>query len=237
MIRVFLLLLVSVAGFWYLADTLKQLGPGYVLVYYNQYSVETSFWVALLVNILFVIGLYGLFRLSIVVIRHLVKLGLLPQNFRSNKAKKLQYQGTLAFLGQHWLQASEQLSKSAKNSQTPFLNFVMAARASLAAGDLTKTQAHIDSAIKQDDIDELSVSLLQLDLYIQQKDGAAANRVLQKLLKNSPKQSAVLHKAIEVYQKEKNWLHLQQLLPRIKKAKILSADGTVLDSMAFKRGK
>lgn len=224
MIRVFLLLLLSISGAWYIADLLKRKGPGYVLVYYNEYSLETSVWfgAVLLVGLIVLIALT--LKLSVIAFRYLIKIGFLPKAWGAHRSKALQYQGTLAFLDQSWLPAATQLAKAAKNSETPFLNYMMAARASLADGDTRQASKYMDEAKKLDDADELSLAVLHLDIAIANHDEHTSHHLLDKLLTAYPREKRFLRKAVTLYQQDHNWDKLQALLPTLRKRKVLPAE-------------
>lgn len=221
MIRVFLLLLACMAGTWYLVDTIKQNGPGYVLVAYNDYTIETSFWFALLLLIVIVALIYGAIRLGVILFYYLIKLGLLPETYSRNRSAKLKNKGIQAFLDQHWSEASTQLLKAAKNDTTPFLDQLMAARAYIASSNLSAAEKCLQQARVLPDADALSLSLLELDITIGKKDIPAANTLLNNLLKHSSNQVPVLVRAITIYSNSNNWTALNTLLPKIKKQQVL----------------
>lgn len=224
MIRFFLLLLLTVLGGWYLADLLRQKGPGYVLIYYDHYSLETSVWV-FAAFLMISVGLLMLgYKLLGLLFRYLLKIGFLPKVLGERQARKLQYLGTLAFLDENWPEAASQLGKSAKNSDTPFLNLLMATRASLAEENYEQAQSYLASAGKLADADELSLAMLQLDLALAQKDTDKAEFLLKKQLTAFAQDKRFLRKAVAVYQAEQDWAQLQALLSRVKKVKAFSAE-------------
>ncbi len=222
MIRVFLLLLATMAGTWYLADSMKQKGPGYVYIYYNQYSVETSFWFFLFLLIGVVVGLFVITKSISLLLYYLVKIGYLPKFFWMSRAKKLRYQGNLAFLNQQWRLSGKKMGKAAKNSETPFLDYLMAARANLAAKDIESAQKNADFARHASDFDASSQALLELDILIAKGDTTSQAKAVRNLLDSNTDKPAVLLRAIRIYREQKQWHSLQALLPLIKKHRVLS---------------
>jgi HemY protein len=222
MIRVFLLVLASMAGTWYLADSIKQKGPGYVYIYYNQYSVETSFWFFLFLVVGLVVGTFLITKIISLLLYYLVKIGYLPKFFWMNRAKKLRYQGNLAFLNQQWQMAGKKMARAAKNSETPFLDYLMAARANLAVNDIAAAVNNAGLAKKASDFEAGSHALLELDILIAQGDTINQPQSIKKLLDNHADKPAVLLRAIRIYRQQKQWQALQALLPLIKKHKVLS---------------
>lgn len=224
MIRVFLLLLAAMAGTGYLANSIKQKGPGYVYVYFNQYSLETSFWFALLLLAGVVAGLFVLLKLFSLLAFYLVKIGYLPRFFWMGRAKKLRYQGTLAFLNQQWSVSGKKLGKAGKNSETPFLDYLMAARASLAANNIEAACNNMALARQAADFDAASFDLLELDIAIADGKGVNRQQAIQALLDKPGNKAPVVSRAIAFYRQQQQWQLVRELLPLVKKHKVLSAD-------------
>lgn len=222
MIRVFLLLLACVASTWYLADSIKQKGPGYVYVYYDQYSMETSFWFFLLLMTGLVAGLFILVKAISLLLYYLVKIGYLPKFFLMGRARKFRYQGHLAFLNQQWKLSAKKMGKAAKNSETPFLDYLMAARAYLAVNDIPSATSNAGMAKNTSDYDAESHAMLLMDITIAQGDAFRQQQSIKALLDENPGKPAVLMRAIKIYREQKQWLALQLLLPAIKKHHVLA---------------
>ena len=222
MIRFFLLLLACIAGTWYLVDTIKQNGPGYVLIAYNDYTLETSFWLALVIMIALVTLIYGAIRLSVILFLYSIKLGLLPETYSRKRAIKLENTGTQAFLDQHWSMAGTHLVKAAKNSATPFIDHIMAARAYIASANFSEAEQCLQQAKSLSDADPFSLSLLEFDIVAAKNDPQKTNTLLQNLLDSSSNKAPVLVRAITHYSNTDNWQALEQWLPKIKKQKLLT---------------
>ncbi len=222
MIRKFLLLLACMAGSWYLVDTIKQNGPGYVLIAYNDYTLETSFWLAIIILILLVALIYGAIRLSVIIFLYSIRLGLLPETYSRKRAIKLEQKGTQAFLDEHWSVAGTHLVKAAKNSTTPFIDQMMAARAYLASDNFSEAENCLQQAKSLPDADQLSLSILEFDISSAKNETVKAESQLEELLVSSPNKAPVLARAITLYTATGNWKSLDKLLPKIKKQQILT---------------
>lgn len=221
MIRLFLLLLACVAGAWYVAEAIKQHGPGYVYIYLHPYSLETSIWFGLLLLAGLVAGLYLVTRIVVFILYQLVAMGYLPRHFLRRRAGKLHYQGQVAFLGENWRLASKKLGKAARYSETPFMDYVMAARASLAAGDVETARQHAAHAGAAVDVDPAILALLQLDIARLESGVLQQQFLLEKMLQEHGHTPGLLGRALDIYQREKQWEKLQALLPAIRKHKLL----------------
>ena len=117
---------------------LVRLDAGYVLLQFHGLSVETTIWVALLVLLLLLFGFYYLGRLLVVGADLLARLlgrrksgpraGMLG-SWRARR-RGVTARGALAFIEGRWREALRLLARGARNSDTPLLNHLLAARAS-----------------------------------------------------------------------------------------------------------
>lgn len=220
MTRLFLLLLATVAGAGYLANAIKEKGPGYVYVYFDQYSIETSVWFAIAIIACLVVIIVVLIRFLPWCTALLYKLGYFPRSFFIGRAKKLAYEGKLAFLNQQWRIAAKKLSKAGKNSRTPFIDYVMAARSALTIGDIETALSCAKLAKDSHDFDAVTYELLQIDLAMAETLSAEQELALQTLLDKHPTEPVFLDRAVMLYTELGKWQLLQQLLPKLKKYKV-----------------
>jgi HemY protein len=222
MIRIFLLLLACISGAWYVGDAIKQKGPGYVYVYYNHYSLETSFWFGLLLAIGLVVGIFIITKLMYWFLYYLVRVGYLPKFFGVSRSKKLKLQGSLAYINGQWQLAGKKLAKAAKNSESPFIDYVMAAKANLAMNQIAAAAEQAKLAEQCKDFDAVTYALLELDIAIANNDAEQQEQHLLHMLVEHGEHYSVLSKAIEIFRAQKKWRAIQNLLPSIKKRHVLN---------------
>jgi len=103
--------------------------PGYLLLAYGPYTLESSLWVGLL----FLILLLALFWLLAVI---LIKLLAAPRVLRhwstarrARHARELTERGLLRYFQGDWKKARSLLLDGASGAQLPWLNYLLAARA------------------------------------------------------------------------------------------------------------
>ena len=111
-------------------------GGGYVYASLGDVVVETSVWFALLLWLV----VWGLLALLLSVVRRAwgtqrVVSGWLGLR-KSRNATALTNRGLISFVEGNWLRARKQLLRSARYSDAPLVNHLIAARASLGLGIL-----------------------------------------------------------------------------------------------------
>jgi len=225
MTRLFLLLLVAITGSWYVASAIKEIGPGYVYVFFNQYSIETSVWFALFLLICLVLVIFLAIKIIPWGIALLSRIGYWPSHWRMGRAKKLSEEGRLAFLNGHWSAAIKKLQKAGKNSEMPFIDFVMAARAALQNNDIEKARQNAELAKTANAFDELTWSLLQLDIAALEHPGIEQEVKLQQLMATYSTTPAFLARMSALYCQQQKWHEVRQLIPQLKKYKVVEEEG------------
>jgi len=102
---------------------------GYVLIAYHKWSLETSLWVAIVAVILAFFLLYFILRLISHTASVCSRIQQHRQTRQDRKAKKLTDVGLCELAEGNWKKAETILTKAAKNSAAPLINYLAAARA------------------------------------------------------------------------------------------------------------
>ncbi|MCK5880241.1 MAG: hypothetical protein KAG18_00115 [Sinobacterium sp.] len=205
MIRVFLLLLSTIAGFWYVAYTLETKGPGYVWVSYNNYSIETTFWVFTGLLVGFIAFIYLALFLIRLAIRSLKQLGFLSKNWGVSKSEQSMTVFRLAYADAHWEKASDAFKKGAKKSSVMPSDYIMAIRSALHLGDVSEAKTQLANVKTLSGIDELSLRLLELDIAMSESNSGLALTLYSRLLKDYPKESNLKAKAFDYFLTQKSY--------------------------------
>lgn len=208
MIRAFLFLLLAVLAGWFVADSMKQNGPGYILLYYNHYSIETSIWVGLLALVVLVLVIYLLIHLS----QSLFSLSFRAWGFRNRKQREWFDRSVKALLAGDWFTA-----RRLANRNVDFTSILLAARAALSAGNVALAKSTAQKASKLESADLKSLMLLHYDIEVAEKQSQAAFNVLQQLLAQFPQEPAVWQRAVTAYCREHAINELNSLLPTLLK--------------------
>ena len=191
--------------------------PGYVLISYGYYTLETSVWVALLV----IAAALLLTWLLMALIKRTLRQGdnlrhwLTGRGYR--RSQKLSTAGLIAYTEGNWLKARRLLVKAAAKSETPLLNYLMAARASNVLGDDKKTKDLLRVAEQSTSGAEVAVGLTQAELQVRNGSLEQALATLTRIRSNADKHPHILSLLKKVYIGLKDWHSVLELLPQLKK--------------------
>lgn len=194
--------------------------PGYVLISYGLHTIETSVWIALGVFIGLFALVYGLFSLW----RRLISRGSALGRWLSNRGHQRSQQqtalGLINFIEGNWLNARKILAKAAEQSETPLLNYLMAARASHELQDDIKVQAYLKKAEQSTSGASIAVDLSLAEMQQDRGQFEQSLATLTRLRRNFDKHPQVLRLLVKAYRGINDAGGLLALLPELKKYKI-----------------
>ena len=198
------------------------LDSGYVAIYYNHWTVETSLWIALFLLATFLVA-------ARLVTRFFTRLLTLNKSFHhwktsssERKFQKFTLKGIKQQAEHNWKQAEKSMKKAAKHNKasvSSYLNAAMSAnkqRAYQRRDDLIKT------ALKNSPELQPTILLTQANLQIDANQTEQAIASLLHLLQTQPHFKPALVLLYEVYCSTNNNPALVRLLPELKKHKIIS---------------
>ncbi|MEZ7972221.1 MAG: heme biosynthesis HemY N-terminal domain-containing protein [Pseudomonadales bacterium] len=166
-----LLVIIAVAGY---LGTLIARDPGYVLVAYDGYSIQTSLWVLIGLFLGFFLAAYLLFRSF-----NLFKYGRgVVVEWREAKkearAGKLTQKGLTLLAEGEFDRARKFLDGAGENSDAEGINFLAVARAANNQGDHRARETYLRQAVEADPSLVRAASVLSAELALRRKDPAAA---------------------------------------------------------------
>jgi HemY protein len=205
-----------------LIGTLVVRDPGYVLLSYGDMAFETSLWFALVLLALTYLLLRLLFWMFTRVLESSGRLGNWLKRRRTTRAQKQTVRGLLLMSEGQWSEARKVLTASAREVGTPLINYLSAARAAHELGDAEGRDALLRQAHESTPGSKFAVGLTQAEL---QKSAAQWEQSLATLLQlksSSPRHPQVLLMLTDVYQELADWQALIELLPEVRKRKLLS---------------
>lgn len=142
-----ILIVVVLAGY---LGTLIARDPGYVLITYQDYSLQTSLWVMFGLLIAFSLGVYVLIRLW----RLLTRSGSMVQGWRANRkesrANELSQKGFALLAEGEFDRARKFLDSGTKGDQSDGINYLAAARAADDVGDSEARETYLRLAEESD---------------------------------------------------------------------------------------
>ena len=199
---------------------LVRLDAGYVLLQFHGLSVETTIWVALLVLLLLLFGFYYLGRLLVVCADLLARLlgrrkpGTFAGMLGSWHARRrgITTRGALAFIEGRWRVAVRLLARGARNSDTPLLNHLLAARASEELGDHELAEGFYQLAAETPGA-ELAVRLARARAEMRAARFSEALALLDAGDADHAAAPALLRMQLQVLEQLGDWQRISTLLP------------------------
>ena len=207
LIVVAITLLAALVTPWLIED------PGYFYLRFAGYEVEMRFIVAFGLLVLFVF----LFWLIVYFMRMPKKIS---QHVSSNRSRKSFAKGLLALSEGKWKAAEKLLVQSTKNSPTPELGFMAAARAAISQNKLEKAFDYLDEAEAHTD-NPLTIDLTRCELWIKIGKNQPAIDLLKRILRSYPNNPRALNLLLQASQNAEQWQELRHILPKVEKLTIL----------------
>jgi HemY protein len=202
---------------------LLQQDPGYVLIAWGDYSVEMSMWTGVF---LLLVGI-AVASLLLVAIRESRLLrrrfGAWRQgrNFDLNLSRASR--GMIAYSEGYWGRARKLLGQAAENSDNGVVYYLFAARASHAMGEQRDSERLLAQAAEGGGSAATAAALTRAELQLADGDAQAC---LATLLRagDAMTHPAGLKLQVAVYRELGDWQQLRDLMPRLKKARLLAPE-------------
>jgi HemY protein len=198
--------------------------PGFLLLRYGDWSMETS----LVVGVIAVIIGGLLIRLLLKLLLWLWRLPRLMKQRRlrrrQERARRLTNQG-LRDLAEGRFYASEQsLLKLIDAVENPLINYLAAARAAQQQGKYDQCDDYLKSAHEADPDAEIAIGVTQAELQLSAAQTERALATLTHLRNIAPKHDYVLKLLARVYFRLEEWQKLCDLLPEVRKKQLFRGD-------------
>ncbi|WP_428606354.1 heme biosynthesis HemY N-terminal domain-containing protein [Sedimenticola sp.] len=221
--RILILGLLGLAVSVLLALAVKE-DNGYILIGYGQWTVEGSLAFFLLMNLLLFGALYLTLRL-------ISRIGAAPRKLHdwrehrgARRARKALTQGLVELSEGNWRRAERDLVRFAGKSETPLLNYLAAARSAQQQDAHERRDHYLQLAHESMPEADVAVGLTQAELQLDHAQLEQALATLKHLREIAPRHTHVLKLLKELYQRLDDWQELGQLLPELKKRKVVEPE-------------
>ncbi|WP_370279293.1 heme biosynthesis HemY N-terminal domain-containing protein [Pontibacterium sp.] len=224
--KLFVLLLVLLAAGAWIGQLMVQ-DPGYVLIAFNQTTIETSLWVMLVIGVLGFLLAHWLLNILTNAMMPVQRL----RNWRDRRnhsvSQRKTLKGLMALSEGNWVKAQRQLGQAAERSEVPLINYLAAARAAHEQGDDKAADELLQKARVATPQAEVAVGITQAQIQLArgQLEPCLAN--LLKLRKLAPKNTYVMRLLKDVYANLQDWDAIAKLLPELKKSQAVRDDKLV----------
>lgn len=219
-----LLMLIALAALALYIGMQMQHDPGYVMVNFRGWSIETSVWLVLTLVLIAYVVVYFLMWLVGACTRLPGRLCQWQQQSSQRKASQLTQLGLCDLAEGRWQKAEKKLLRGAFDPQTAFINYLSAARAAQAQKAYVRRDQYLEQAHQSVRGSALAVGLTQAQLELGSQQWQAARLTLEQLHREKPKQTYVIELLVRLYLQLKDWENLQKILPDIKRYKVLAAE-------------
>lgn len=205
------LLLVVLAAF--LAPILKA-DPGYVLVRFQGWSLETS----VLVLIISLVLIFALIRLAFWLWRWPLRAA---ERMRENTSRKRLEKGLLALVEGDFKTAEKALSKSSSGDQST-VALLGAARAAEGLSDTAGREQYL-TKVKGSGKKNILVALSRAEMLMANEQWQEATGVLEDLQQQNPRHQQTQTFLYHCYRNTNNWSKAGALAPRLAKLGVIDA--------------
>jgi HemY protein len=193
---------------------------GYVLINFRGYVVETSVPVLALV----LVAGYLTVRLLAQVWRAPRRLGEAWARARINYAGRQATKGYIALAEGRLARGEKLLTRGARLSETPLLNYLAAARAAQMQGDRGRRDSWLRMACEQEPAAEDAVLLTQAELQLEDGQYPEALASLNRVRDRHPTHPQALKLLGELHYRRREWQPLAELLPLLRRRGNVPAD-------------
>lgn len=195
--------------------------PGYVLIGFGHWSLETSVVVFAIGQAIIFFIFYVLFRLIGICLRLPRKIQNRRKNIKFNRSQEALISGLIDLAEGHWGKAEKILIKHVSNSGTPLLHYLTAAKAAQSRGAIEKRDEYLRQATEKAGESDLAVGLTQAELYLSSNQFDQALEILIRLQSIDSSHASVLKMLHQVYESVGDWEALHQLIPSLQHNKVL----------------
>lgn len=218
--RLFLICLVVLLASIFLVAAIEY-DPGYMLISYGEHTLETSVWIGLALFITLLALLYGFFSLLRRFVSRSKSLSQWFSGFGYRRSQEQTTQGLIAYIEGNWQRSRRILSRAAEKSETPLLNYLIAAKASNALGDSKQVKDFLKKAEQSTSGASIAVELTQAELQFSNNRLEPCLATLKRIRSRGGKHPHVLRLLVSVYKGLNDSKALLELLPELKKYNVL----------------
>lgn len=200
-----------------------ELDDGFVVLVFGQTTVEMPLWFVFVCMLLFSVASYYLARAVRIL---LLSPRLMNRWFsRRGKAKtrNLTVSGFLSLLEGNWTVAGRDLLKAADKSESPVINYLLAARARLENDDLAGAEALLNKAEEAMPEARIAIGIYHAQLLQQVDLHDNAHTIIAALAAEKPKHAMLQKMLMASYRQRGEAQKVLGLYPTLQKQKLLSA--------------
>lgn len=219
MVKFFISLLILVIAVL-LAVLLVKDDPGFVLIKYADFSLETSLAFGIAAVVAGGLLIQIIFRILLAIWRLPKTLARQSENRRLEKSRKLLNIGLIDLAEGRFEQSERNLLKLIDFTENPLINYLAAARAAQQLSKFDQRDNYLKAAHDAQPDAAIAIGVSQAELQLASNQTERALATLTHLRTLAPKHDYVLKLLAKVYFKIEEWSSLCNLLPEVRKKKL-----------------
>ncbi len=195
--------------------------PGFVMVRFLDWTVETSLWFACVALLVIVVAVYYAVRFLRGLLRLPDTLHDRSVNRRHGKARKHLNQGLIDLAEGRFAQGEQQLMRQIVYSESPLVHYLGAARAAQLQGKHDARDNYLKAAHETSPDAELAIGVTQAELQLAAGQNEQALATLSHLHGVAPRHDHVTRLLARAYSETGDWPALVGILPEMRRRKLL----------------
>jgi len=195
--------------------------PGFLMLRYQDYSVETSLAFALVALIVVMIAIYYCVRLLRGIWRIPRSVRHQSQNRRFAKARRQLNQGLIDLAEGRFEQAENHLVRLVDFSESPLVHYLAAARAAQLQGKHDARDKYLKAAHEARPDAELAIGVTQAELQLAHQQTEQALATLMHLHSIAPRHDYATMLLARAYYELEDWRALVDILPDVRRKKLI----------------
>ena len=197
---------------------------GYVLITNGEWTFENTLSRSVLIALIPALLLYATVRILLSTWRLPRLWGEYRHKRKAERARKNIIHGLIELTEGHWQKAERVLLQDIDNSETPLLNYLLAARAAQQQDADDRRDQYLKQAHTVTPEADIAIGLTQAELQLAHEQTEQALASLSRLRELAPKHPYVLKLLSRLYTQLNEWEKLTALLPELRKQRIVSGD-------------
>lgn len=198
-----------------------QKDPGFVLVKYGDFSVETSLAFGIIAVAIAALLIHFIFRVLMSIWNLPGAVKRQSKSRRYDKSRRSLNQGLIDLAEGRFDQAESNLVKLVEYSESPLVHYLAAARAAQLQGKHDERDSYLKAAHEARPEAEMAIGVTQAELQLAHQQLEQSLATLTHLRGIAPHHNHVLRLLARVYFELEDWQSLVELLPDIRKKKLL----------------
>ena len=209
--------------------------PGFLLVKYRDYSIETSLAFGIIAVAVISLLVYFLFKIVVAVLRLPLSVKRQSQSRRFTKSRKLLNQGLIDLIEGRFAQAEKNLIKLVDYSENPLLHYLPAAKAAQQQGHYDVRDNYLEAALKARPEAEIAIGVTLAELQLSHHQNEQALTTLNHLRNIAPRHDHLMRLIAKVYSELEDWPSLTELLPDIRRKHLFKDEEfKVMEALCYK---